>query len=187
MLRLIQPNKSKIPVSGVFFTTDSFSPHLMLSTIQTQFLSNRMIIFSAFTKCLHTYTKLSIQSISISKYNPYSTWTKSRHEELGCLTLTRTTGQTIQPLDNTHERHQISTTGVTSAVQPIGTNGLKKAEITTHKWCTLSNQARPKVSKLLANISDCSIVTYTSLTLQTEPQLLSVFVLSFKKQVWTQN
>lgn len=178
MLRLIQPKKSKIPVSGVFFTTDSFSPHLMLSTIQTQFLSNRMIIFSAFTKCLHTYTKLSIQSISISKYNPYSTWTKSRHEELGYLTLTRTTGQTIQPLDNTHERHQISTTGVTSAVQPIGTNGLKKAEITTHKWCTLSNQAQPKVSKLLANISDCSIVTYTSLTLQTEPQLLSVFVLS---------
>lgn len=110
MLRLIQPKKSKIPVSGVFFTTGSFSPHLMLSTIQTQFLSNRMIIFSAFTKCLHTYTKLSIQSISISKYNPYSTWTKSRHEELGCLTLTRTTGQTIQPLDNTHERHQISTT-----------------------------------------------------------------------------
>lgn len=89
LLRLIQPKKSKIPVSGVFFTTGSFSPHLMLSTIQTQFLSNRMIIFSAFTKCLHTYTKLSIQSISISKYNPYSTWTKSRHEELGCLTWQR--------------------------------------------------------------------------------------------------
>lgn len=47
----------------------------------------------------------------------------------------------------------------------------------------VQNQARPKVSKFLANISDCSIVTYTSLTLQTEPQLLSVFVLSLKKQV----
>lgn len=86
--------------------------------------------FSAFTYFLHTYTKTQrlIQSICISKYNSYSTQTKSRHEELGCLILTRTTDQTMQSLDNTHERHQISTTGATSAVQPIGTNGLKKAE-----------------------------------------------------------
>lgn len=56
MLRLIQPKKIKIPVSGVFFTTGSFSPHLMLSTIQTQFLSNRMIIFQL-SQNVYTHTQ----------------------------------------------------------------------------------------------------------------------------------
>lgn len=55
----------------------------------------------------------------------------------------------MQSLDNTHERHQISTTGVTSAVQPIGTNGLKKAENhNPQKMHLIHNQEGPTVTNL---------------------------------------
>lgn len=88
----------------------------------------------------------------------------------------------MQSLDNTHERHQISTTGATSAVQPIGTNGLKKAENHNHnKMHLVHNQALPNVAKLVANIR--MLQWHFSLIFQTKPQLLSVFVLSLKTQV----
>lgn len=54
----------------------------------------------------------------------------------------------------------ISTTEVTSAVQPIGTNGLKKAENhNPQKMHLIHNQEGPTVTNL-ETISECSIVTF---------------------------
>lgn len=153
--------KAKSP-SVVFFHYRLFSPHLMISMLQTQILKQQDKFFSFHKMFAHIHkdTHRSIQSICISKYNSYSSYTKSRHEELCWLTWTRTTGQTMQSLDNTHERHQISTTEVTSAVQPIGTNGLKKAENhNPQKMHLIHNQEGPTVTNL-ETISECSIVTF---------------------------